>query len=127
MSNRRECPFCLKEFKTTQSRGSHQSLCKMNPNRRDLSGKNNPQEDDQSPLPTPPMIIDEEEMERQAKLLSIATSLSSPIDLENPNSPQSKALEWLLGPANALLCGELDRKSTRLNPVTNISRMPSSA
>ncbi len=66
-----------------------------------LSGKNTPQEDDQSPLSTPPMIIDEEEMERQAKLLSIATSLSSPLDLENPSSPQSKALKWLLGPANS--------------------------
>ena len=67
-----------------------------------LSGKNTPQEeDDQSPLSTPSIIIDEEEMERQAKLLSIATSLSSPVDLENPNSPQSKALEWLLGPANS--------------------------
>lgn len=67
-----------------------------------LSGKNTPQEeDDRSPLSTPPMIIDEEEMERQAKLLSIATSLSSPLDLENPSSPQSKALEWLLGPANS--------------------------
>lgn len=66
-----------------------------------LSGKNTPQEDDQSPLPPPTMIIDEEEMERQAKLLSIATSLSSPVDLENPSSPQSKALEWLLGPANS--------------------------
>jgi hypothetical protein len=65
-----------------------------------LSGKNTPQEDDQSPS-TPPMIIDEEEMERQAKLLSIATSLSSPLDLENPSSPQRKALEWLLGPANS--------------------------
>jgi hypothetical protein len=65
-----------------------------------LSGKNTPKEDDQSPLSTPPVIIDEEEMERQAKLLAIATSLSSPLDLENPSSPQSKALEWLLGPAN---------------------------
>lgn len=36
------CRHCKRIHKTPQSRGSHESLCKMNPNRRDLSGENNP-------------------------------------------------------------------------------------
>jgi len=36
------CRFCNKKHKTRQSRSSHESFCKMNPNRRELSGKNNP-------------------------------------------------------------------------------------
>ena len=36
------CPFCSKLFSTPQARGSHQSMCKSNPNRRDSSGENNP-------------------------------------------------------------------------------------
>ena len=36
------CKFCSRSHKTPQSRGSHESLCKMNPNRRDVSGTNNP-------------------------------------------------------------------------------------
>ena len=36
------CKFCSRSHKTPQSRGSHESLCKLNPNRRDVSGSNNP-------------------------------------------------------------------------------------
>lgn len=37
-----KCKYCNKIFKTKLSRGCHQGTCKNNPNRRDLSGKNNP-------------------------------------------------------------------------------------
>lgn len=37
-----KCKYCEKVFKTKLSRGCHQGTCKNNPNRRDMSGKNNP-------------------------------------------------------------------------------------
>lgn len=36
------CKFCNKKYKNKYSVSSHQVLCKSNPNRRDISGKNNP-------------------------------------------------------------------------------------
>jgi hypothetical protein len=35
------CKYCNAEYPTSQSRGSHESRCKSNPNRIDTSGKNN--------------------------------------------------------------------------------------
>ena len=40
--NKLECPYCKKLYQTAPARGSHQSRCKLNPNRVDTSGKNNP-------------------------------------------------------------------------------------
>lgn len=40
--NKLECPYCKKLHSTKRSRGSHQSKCKLNPDRIDMSGKNNP-------------------------------------------------------------------------------------
>mgnify|MGYP006369172057 CR=1 FL=1 len=37
-----KCKYCGKECKNKLSLSTHQTLCKFNPNRRDLSGKNNP-------------------------------------------------------------------------------------
>lgn len=37
-----KCKYCGKECKNKLSLSAHQTLCKLNPNRRDLSGKNNP-------------------------------------------------------------------------------------
>jgi len=42
MPNTTQCQYCGREFKTPQSRGSHESRCKDNPNRIDLSGEKNP-------------------------------------------------------------------------------------
>lgn len=36
------CKYCGKECKNILSKVSHENTCKNNPNRRDLSGKNNP-------------------------------------------------------------------------------------
>ena len=42
MNDSLKCPFCQTEYPTPQARGSHQSRCELNPNRIDVSGKNNP-------------------------------------------------------------------------------------
>ena len=36
------CKFCNKECKNKISKAAHEGKCKLNPNRRDMSGKNNP-------------------------------------------------------------------------------------
>ena len=36
------CKFCNKECKNKVSKAAHEGKCKLNPNRRDMSGKNNP-------------------------------------------------------------------------------------
>mgnify|MGYP003290781721 CR=1 FL=1 len=40
--NQNICQFCGKLCKNKLSLVAHEHLCKLNPNRRDLSGKNNP-------------------------------------------------------------------------------------
>ncbi|KAL7427572.1 hypothetical protein ACHAXM_000910 [Skeletonema potamos] len=61
-----------------------------------------------------PGLTDKEinELARQQRLSDILTPLSSKEDLENPNSPQSKALAWLLGPMHTFM--DPDRNITML-------------
>lgn len=42
MEQEYKCKYCGKLYKSKLSKSTHESFCKNNPNRRDLSGKNNP-------------------------------------------------------------------------------------
>lgn len=37
-----KCKYCNKEYTSKLSKSCHEHFCKNNPNRRDISGKNNP-------------------------------------------------------------------------------------
>ena len=71
-----------------------------------VSGKDNIPRNEEPPSPPDTTLLNEKEMERLAKILALVTPLSSKEDLENPNSPQSKAVEWLLGPSNSRVAFE---------------------
>ena len=42
MEQELKCKFCNKVLKSNLSKACHERYCKSNPNRRDMSGKNNP-------------------------------------------------------------------------------------
>lgn len=42
MEQEYNCKYCGKSYKSKLSKGCHESSCKLNPNKRNNSGKNNP-------------------------------------------------------------------------------------
>ena len=66
--------------------------------------------------------------EKSAELTeNFRRSCDSSIEYEEALAPGSRLLLFLTGGGSAVVLGLADRKSTRLNPVTIRSRMPSSA
>lgn len=107
-----KCKYCNKECKNKLSRSCHERMCKYNPNKRDMSGKNNPRYGKEPPNKRPKNALYKVQVKNKKHMISLNKTIE-----EIENYKKDHVCCEICGKSDCVLCVDHDHNTNKFRGI----------